>query len=138
MGTDTLLTLEDLSIRFGDPQTGPTVVDRAGFTLARGETLAIVGESGSGKTLTGKALIGLLPQGASVTSGKATMCFEDGSADLLTLPREAMRQRRGRDIAMIFQEPLSAFSPLHTTGRQISEVLRIHGVEGREARERTL
>ncbi|MEL6336449.1 MAG: ABC transporter ATP-binding protein [Pseudomonadota bacterium] len=138
MTDQTLLQVEDLTIRFGHPGTGPTVVQRAGFSLGRGETMALVGESGSGKTLTGKAVLGLLPRGAHVVDGRVDLTLRGETTELLSLPREAMRKRRGRDIAMIFQEPLSAFSPLHTTGRQIAEVLRVHGVGAAEAEARTL
>ncbi|MEM6489258.1 MAG: ABC transporter ATP-binding protein, partial [Pseudomonadota bacterium] len=112
--------------------------DGVGFALHRGETLALVGESGSGKTLSGKALMGLLPAKARIVRGRAKIAFADGPADLLALSPGALRKRRGREIAMIFQEPLSAFSPLHRTGRQIAEVLRTHGVGAEEARRRTL
>ncbi|MGF1552664.1 MAG: dipeptide ABC transporter ATP-binding protein [Paracoccaceae bacterium] len=136
--SDALLSVEGLTVRFGARAGEGVVIDDASFSVAEGETLALVGESGSGKTLTGKALMGLLPPGAVVGGGCAPMRFEDGTRDLLAMSSSALRRRRGTEIAMIFQEPLSAFSALHTTGRQIAEVLRVHGASRSEAREATL
>ncbi|MEM6971875.1 MAG: ABC transporter ATP-binding protein [Pseudomonadota bacterium] len=133
-----LLRVENLSIGIGAPPVGRPVVSNVAFALRPGETLALVGESGSGKTLTGKAILGLLPSVAKITSGRAIMALPDGEKDLMALDRKALRKVRGTQVSMIFQEPLSAFSPLHTTGRQISEVLRVHGVGAREARARTI
>jgi peptide/nickel transport system ATP-binding protein len=119
-----LLRLSDLEVRFG---AGTTVVDRVSFTLRRGETLALVGESGSGKTLTGRALLRLLPRGAVITGGSALFTGRDGvERDLLALPEGGLRRLRGSRIAMIFQEPMSALSPLHTIGAQVAEVLTLH------------
>jgi peptide/nickel transport system ATP-binding protein len=138
MSGEALLSVEGLTIRFGRRAGEGRVVEDAAFALAEGETLALVGESGSGKTLTGKALMGLLPPGATVEGGRAAMRFADGTHDLLSMPRGALRRRRGAGIAMIFQEPLSAFSPLHTVGRQIAEVPRAHGAGRSEGRARAI
>ncbi len=101
----------------------------------RGETLAIVGESGSGKSLTALALMQLLPRAARVTSGR--IVFDD--RDLLGLDAREMRQLRGRDIAMIFQEPMTSLNPVMSIGRQIGEVLKVHEkLSGRAARERAI
>ncbi|MEO1468988.1 MAG: ABC transporter ATP-binding protein [Pseudomonadota bacterium] len=134
--TDALLTVEELSIRVVG--TGRRVVDGVSFSLAPGETMALVGESGSGKTQTGKALMGLLPGALELDGGRAWMALPEGRRDLLSLPRAEMRRLRGRHVAMIFQEPLSAFSPLHTTGFQIAETLRVHGEGAADARARTI
>ncbi|MEO0624438.1 MAG: ABC transporter ATP-binding protein [Pseudomonadota bacterium] len=123
-----LLSVENLSICFGVPGLARPVVDSASFDVAPGETLALVGESGSGKTLTAKAVLGLLPRGASITGGRALFRQEGREAqDLLDLPESGLRTLRGATISMIFQEPMSALSPLHTVGRQVGEVLRVHG-----------
>ncbi|MEL6574495.1 MAG: ABC transporter ATP-binding protein [Pseudomonadota bacterium] len=141
-GAPPLLSVEGLSVAFGYGRAAREVVHGVGFTLEKGETLALVGESGSGKTLTGKAVMGLLPHGAAVTGGKAV--FNPAGKpdarpfDLLQASRSKLRKLRGTEISMIFQEPLSSFSPLHRTGPQIAEVLEIHGVGGRKAKERTL
>ncbi|MEM9145191.1 MAG: ABC transporter ATP-binding protein [Pseudomonadota bacterium] len=133
MPIDPILSLEDLSICFGVPGVARAVVDGVSFSLAPGETLALVGESGSGKTLTAKAALGLLPRGAAITKGCALFTGPDGATvDLLSLHGPAMRKLRGTTISMIFQEPMSALSPLHTVGRQVGEVLRVHGQGGNE------
>ncbi|MEM8699202.1 MAG: ABC transporter ATP-binding protein [Pseudomonadota bacterium] len=132
----TLLTVEDLSIGFHG--IARPVVDGVSFALAPGETLALVGESGSGKTLTAKALMGLLPRAAERLSGRAVMTLPSGPTDLLALPEPKLRRLRGTTISMIFQEPMSALSPLHTVGRQVSEVLRVSGNFTRDLRGKVL
>ncbi|MEM8791305.1 MAG: ABC transporter ATP-binding protein [Pseudomonadota bacterium] len=125
MARETLLTLKDLSICFGQPVLALPVVDGVSFELARGETLALVGESGSGKTLTAKALMGLLPKAAQVVSGAAEIRIGGSPIDLFKVSDAKLRRLRGTTISMIFQEPMSALSPLHTIGRQVAEVLQI-------------
>ena len=112
-----LLDVRNLSVGFGDAQP----VKGVSFTAAPGEMLAIVGESGSGKSLTALGLMGLLPRHAK-TDGEIHF---DGR-DLLKLPEKDLRGIRGRDIAMIFQEPMTSLNPVMTIGDQIVEVLRIH------------
>jgi peptide/nickel transport system ATP-binding protein len=126
-----LIEVEDLTIRFGtaDP------VKRLNFHIDRGETLAVVGESGSGKSLSALALLRLLPRNARVPNGRIT--FE--GTDLLALSERDMRKVRGRDIAMIFQEPMTSLNPVATIGKQIIEVLRLHEKLSRKAaRERAI
>jgi peptide/nickel transport system ATP-binding protein len=113
-----LLEVSHLSVGFST--TNP--VHGLSFTVAPAETLAIVGESGSGKSLTALALMRLLPKAARIIDGGVRL---DGE-DLLTVPEMEMRQRRGRDIAMIFQEPMTSLNPVLTIGRQIGEVLQHH------------
>ena len=117
--TAPLLQVEDLRVAFG----AKTVVEGVSFSIAPGEKLALVGESGSGKTVTALALLRLL-HGARV-SGQAL--FNDGqrTRDLLALPERELRGLRGDDIAMIFQEPMTALNPLMSVGEQIAEVLRL-------------
>ncbi|TQF08337.1 ATP-binding cassette domain-containing protein, partial [Myxococcus llanfairpwllgwyngyllgogerychwyrndrobwllllantysiliogogogochensis] len=105
--TAPLLRVEGLHVRFGDK----AVVQGVGFDIGAGEKLALVGESGSGKTITALSLLRLVPD-AHVT-GRALLQGRDGAPaqDLLALPEQAMRGLRGGDIAMIFQEPLSALNP---------------------------
>ncbi|MEO1723277.1 MAG: ABC transporter ATP-binding protein [Pseudomonadota bacterium] len=133
-----LLSVEGLSVAFGYGRAAREVVHGVSFELERGETLALVGESGSGKTLTGKAVMRLLPNGAAVTGGTVTLNTGGKQTDVLKASVSKLRKLRGTEIAMIFQEPLSSFSPLHRTGAQIAEVLEIHGVGARKAKERTL
>ncbi|MEL6476860.1 MAG: ABC transporter ATP-binding protein, partial [Pseudomonadota bacterium] len=125
-----LLEVSDLSIGFGiGPRLRPVVSD-VSFSLEPGETLALVGESGSGKTLTAKALMGLLPRAATVMGGTALLELPGKRPDLLALSEAKLQRLRGCTVSMIFQEPMSALSPLHTVGRQVSEVLRVHGMAG--------
>lgn len=137
-GAQPLLRVEDLSVAF-EGQRQP-VVDRVGFTLRHGETLALVGESGSGKTLIGRSLLQLVPRKAHITSGTALFRDRDGTeSDLLRLSGSALRDVRGRRIAMIFQEPMSALSPLHTIGAQVAEALTLHeDLSAEEVRQRCL
>ncbi len=113
-----LLDVQDLTIGF--PNATP--VRNLSFSVAPAETLAVVGESGSGKSLTALALMRLLPKAARVTSGRIRL----GGEELLALSEIEMRRRRGRDIAMIFQEPMTSLNPVLTIGRQITEVLYLH------------
>ncbi|MFV0421037.1 ABC transporter ATP-binding protein [Oleidesulfovibrio sp.] len=124
---DILLSVEDLRIGFGAmAQKGATdivdVVHGVSFALRRGKVLGIVGESGSGKSLTARAVMGLLPAGATVRGGKVLF----NGKPLPVSNDEAMRAVRGRRIAMLFQDPLSSFNPLHRIGRQIGEGLAVH------------
>ncbi|WP_299722572.1 ABC transporter ATP-binding protein [Devosia sp.] len=117
--------------------TGPRpVVDDLSFDLAPGETLCIAGESGSGKSMTALSLMQLLPQPmARVASGSAVF----KGRDLFTLPKEAMRQVRGNDIAMIFQEPMTSLNPVLTIGRQLIETITAHeSTSLSQARQRAL
>ncbi len=116
-----LLAVDDLSVRF---DAGTSVLRRVGFEVRRGEILALVGESGCGKTLTALAVLGLLPAAAEVLGGRVEL---DGAGDLLALDRRRRRQIRGRRLAMIFQEPMSALNPVLSLGFQIGEVLRARG-----------
>jgi peptide/nickel transport system ATP-binding protein len=130
-----LLSVQHLRVDFG---ATPAVKDIS-FELRRGETVALVGESGSGKSVTSLALMGLLG-GAPSMSGIAQMqTAQFGVVDLLTASEHQRRQLRGRELAMIFQEPMSSLNPVHRCGEQIDEVLRHHlGLSQTEARERTL
>jgi peptide/nickel transport system ATP-binding protein len=112
-----LLDVKDLSIAFGQQEA----VRRISFHINPGETLGVVGESGSGKSATSLAVLRLLPPTATV-AGK----IDFGGVDLLALPEEAMRRRRGREIAMIFQEPMTALNPVMPVGAQIAEAVRAH------------
>ncbi len=112
-----LLDVSDLSIRFGQH----LAVDRISFHINAGETLGLVGESGSGKSAASLALLRLLPASAQVMGN-----VRFSGIDLLALPDRAMRLHRGRDLSMIFQEPMTALNPSMTIGRQIAEALSTH------------
>jgi peptide/nickel transport system ATP-binding protein len=126
-----LLEVSDLRIAFG----GQEAVRGISFGIAAGETLGLVGESGSGKSATSLAMMRLLPASA-VVSGSVRLEAEE----LLTLPETAMRGHRGKSVAMIFQEPMTALNPVMTVGRQIGEALLAHAprTPRREVRERVL
>ncbi|MEM7270930.1 MAG: ABC transporter ATP-binding protein [Pseudomonadota bacterium] len=134
-----LLSVQGLSVAFGSERAPIPVVQDVSFNVRRGETLALVGESGSGKTLTGKALLGILPKGARITSGKAVLNDEIGEEELLSLPPAKLRQIRGGRVSMIFQEPMSSLSSLHTIGNQVMEAVTLHNECSKgEAKQRCL
>ncbi|MEX1180270.1 MAG: ABC transporter ATP-binding protein [Cucumibacter sp.] len=131
-----LLSVRDLIIQVATP-TGPrVVVDGLSFDLRKGETLCIAGESGAGKSMTALSLMQLLPQPmARFASGQALF----KGSDLYALGKQAMRQVRGRDIGMIFQEPMTSLNPVLTIGRQLIETITAHQDLGRsQARARAI
>jgi peptide/nickel transport system ATP-binding protein len=116
-----LLEVNDLSVRFRTEDGAVLAVDGASFEVAHREVLALVGESGCGKSVTAMALTGLLPRNATVTG---RVCLD--GLDLLGLGESSLRDVRGRDIAYVFQEPMTSLNPVLTVGRQIREVLQRH------------
>ena len=126
-----ILTVKDLSLSVGSE----TVLDRVSFDIQQGEIFALVGESGSGKSLTSLAIMRLLPEAIAVRSGEIHL-KERG---LFTLPESQMQTVRGRSVAMIFQEPMSALNPVMTVGSQVAEVLKQHlGLKKEQIREKVL
>ena len=128
-----MLDVRDLRIDFKLHGQGRVrAVDNVSFQVQQGATVALVGESGSGKSVISQAILRILPLSAHITRGQ--MLFADPqsgsgqSVDLATLPRdgEAIRRIRGGRISMIFQEPMTSLSPLHTVGNQIMEAVRLH------------
>ncbi|HEY5116205.1 MAG TPA: ABC transporter ATP-binding protein [Nakamurella sp.] len=118
-----LLQVEDLTVQFNRKGVAPfTAVDRVSFEVAPGQTVGLVGESGCGKSVTSLAIMRLLPKRGATITGRVD--FE--GTDLLSLPLEDMRDRRGRDLAMIFQDPLSSLNPVVPIGIQVTEVLERH------------
>ncbi|MDX2909678.1 dipeptide/oligopeptide/nickel ABC transporter permease/ATP-binding protein [Streptomyces griseiscabiei] len=120
-----VLTVRDYSIAFGAARGPRTVVDDIGFTVRPGEIFGLVGESGSGKTVTGLSLLGLLPPGGAVTSGAAWL----SGTRISDLPERELRRIRGREIALVSQEPMVALDPYFTIGSQLAEVIRRTGDE---------
>ena len=120
---NTLLSIEDLVVEF-DAETGPVrAVDGVRFALRAGDSLGVVGESGCGKSVTALSIMRLLPAPpARVLGGRILF----SGRDLLGLPVSELRNLRGRAISMIFQDPMSALSPLHPVGQQLQETVRIH------------
>lgn len=126
-----LLDVQHLTVSFGSV----SVVRDISFQLFKGRTLCLVGESGSGKSMTAFSIMQLLPRPGRITAG--SLLF-DGE-DLRSLNEKAMRQKRGRDISMIFQEPMTSLNPVLRIGRQLTEPLEIHqGLHGREAEEKAV
>ncbi len=130
-----LLEIENLTVEFATSGGAFRAVDSISLTCDRGEILSIVGESGSGKSVAMLALMGLLPWTATVTAD--VMRFD--GADMLRMGAAARRRIVGKDITMIFQEPMSSLNPCFTVGFQIGEALRVHlGMAKRERRDRTI
>ncbi len=131
---DPLIDVRGLTVDL-PTQRGPArAVREVSFTLARGEAIGLVGESGCGKSLTAMALMGLLPEGA-----RAGGSVRFGGTELLGQPDDALARLRGRRIAMVFQEPMTALNPVHTIGAQVAEPMRRHlGLPRAEARERAV
>ncbi|HEY3109674.1 MAG TPA: ABC transporter ATP-binding protein [Chloroflexota bacterium] len=132
---EALLRVEELRTEFRSRRRTVHAVNGVSFELGAGETLGIVGESGCGKSVTALALLGILPRAGRVTTGSALF----GGRDLIQLSDGDMRDIRGREIAMIFQDPMAALNPVLTIGRQIGEVLKLHlGLDERAARGRAI
>lgn len=120
---DALLNVSDLSVTFSRRGVSPmTAVDGVSFAVAPGQTVGLVGESGCGKSVTSLAIMRLLPRRGNTVTGSVE--FE--GTDLLGLSLNEMRDRRGRDLAMIFQDPLSSLNPVVPIGIQVTEVLERH------------
>ena len=134
--TEALLSVRDLSVAFHQGGQETLAVERVSFDIAPGEVMALVGESGSGKSVTANSILKLLPYpSASHPSGEIRF----NGQDLLTIDEAALRQVRGNDITMIFQEPMTSLNPLHTIEQQVSEILELHqALTGMAARDRVL
>jgi peptide/nickel transport system ATP-binding protein len=121
--TDTpILELDHLSVAFRTRHGPMTALDDVGFSVGRSEILGVVGESGAGKSLTGAAVIGLLPGSGHVTGGRILL---DGRR-IDGLSEAEMRKIRGREIGCIFQDPLTSLNPLYTISRQLVQTIRVH------------
>ncbi len=120
-----LLDVRDLNVRFRQGGNETIAVDGVSFTLKRGTTLALVGESGSGKSVTALSIVRLLSRAAEV---QGQVLFK--GEDLLAYREARLREIRGAQITMVFQEPMTSLNPLHTIARQIGEILELHGARG--------
>ncbi|GAA4451055.1 ABC transporter ATP-binding protein [Phytohabitans houttuyneae] len=134
--SDPYLQVRDLRVRFATEDGVVRAVDGVSFAVERGRTLGIVGESGSGKSVTSLAVLGLHDPKRTTITGEILV----GGRDVVGRPDEEVRRLRGRDMAMIFQDPLSALHPYYPVGRQIAEAYRVHHPRagGGEARKRTV
>ncbi len=130
-----LLSVDELRVEFWTQRGTVYAVNGVSFDIAAGETLGIVGESGCGKSVTSLAILGILSRNGRVTSGRAV--FE--GRDLIGLSDRELRRIRGRDIAMIFQDPMTSLNPVLTIGRQIRESLQTHlGLDRKHAEARAV
>ncbi|WEZ81842.1 ABC transporter ATP-binding protein [Rhizobium sp. 32-5/1] len=134
--TDPILSVRDLSVAFHQGGNTSLAVDRISFDIKRGEVVALVGESGSGKSVSANSILKLLPYpAASHPSGEILF----NGKDMMTASDAELRQVRGNDITMIFQEPMTSLNPLHSIERQIAEIVELHqGIKGQAARPRVL
>lgn len=128
-----LLEVEDLQVTVAGGAGEGTVIDSVSFSVAAARTTGLIGESGSGKTMSSMSIVGLLPAGAQ-TSGRIAWKSEN----LLDTPARRLRQVRGHEIGVIFQDPLAALNPIQTVGRQVGEILRRGGMRRREVRTKVL
>jgi peptide/nickel transport system ATP-binding protein len=117
-----VLSVDNLTTSFRVNDEWRSVVRNMSFSIGPRETVAIVGESGSGKSVTSLSIMRLLPKNSSRIEGKVLLCGKE----LLALPEEQMRQVRGNDISMIFQEPMTSLNPIFPIGKQIAEALTVH------------
>jgi peptide/nickel transport system ATP-binding protein len=130
-----LLEVSDLRTHFRTDDGIVKAVDGVTFEVEKGKTLGIVGESGCGKSVTCLTIMGLNPARNTISSGQALFKGQD----LLTMPKRRLRDIRGNDIAMIFQDPMTSLNPVHTIGRQLVEAIKLHrDVTSRQARARAL
>ena len=129
-----VLEVRDLSVAFTTENGTLSAVDGVNLTVGRGEVVGIVGESGCGKSVTAMSLAGLLPPSARVTGSVQLL-----GTELLGAPASTLRAARGKDIAYVFQEPMTSLNPVLTVGRQIGEVLQVHeGLGRRQAQARAV
>jgi oligopeptide/dipeptide ABC transporter ATP-binding protein len=130
---EALLSVEDLEVRFWTDRGTIHAVNGVSFDLAPGETLGIVGESGCGKSVTALATLGILPRAGRVSAGR--IAYE--GRDLIGLPERELRRIRGKEIAMIFQDPMTSLNPVLTIGSQLREAIETHlHLDRGEARRR--
>jgi microcin C transport system ATP-binding protein len=131
-----LLSIRDLSVAFHQQDASTLAVDRVSFEIKRGECVALVGESGSGKSVTALSILKLLPY---PTASHPSGSIRFKGREVLTLPEHDIRELRGNDISIIFQEPMTSLNPLHTIEAQIGEMLRLHNnISSSMVRARTL
>lgn len=124
--TDWLLEVNGLKTHFMTPEGRVRAVDGVDMRIGKGRTLGVLGESGSGKSVTALSVMRLVQPPGQIVEGEIKL---DG-ADILAMSEEAMRDVRGKDISMIFQEPMTSLNPVYTLGDQIAEVFEIHRGRG--------
>lgn len=142
MKNDILLDVKDLHVSFEMAEGTVKAVHGVSYSIGRGKVLGVVGESGSGKSVTTQAMLGIVPKPGKVSSGEIHFYKEPGESVELTglePDKKEINEIRGGEISLIFQEPMSAFSPMHTIGRQMIEFLRLHrDISKKEARKHAI
>lgn len=136
---NTILHIKNLSLGFRKGKNIDQVIHGLSLKLKRGECLGVVGESGSGKSLTSLSTMGLLPKNAVINSGEIIYHGNSTSQDILKKSEKELQKIRGKEIAMIFQEPMTSLNPVIKCGEQVAEAIRLHkGYNRKEAREETI
>jgi oligopeptide transport system ATP-binding protein len=136
---DPALEVDGLSVDIRTISGTVRAVNEVSFEAHRGETLALLGESGCGKSMTATALVGLLEPVADVVSGSATLAGRDNAVDLLAADKKARMRLAGTELAIVFQDALTALNPLYTVGTQLAEPFRIHqGLSAQEAKRKAV
>jgi peptide/nickel transport system ATP-binding protein len=142
INSETLIDVRDLNTYFYTDEGIVKAVDGVDFTIKKGKTLCIVGESGCGKSITARSIMRLIVPPGKIVEGKITLASQDGQEiDLTSLPPNGkeIRQIRGKEISMIFQEPMSSLSPVHTIGNQLAEAIQLHlKLSKEEAKSRSI
>jgi len=136
-----LLRVRDLKTYFFSREGTLKAVDGINFDIKKGETLGIAGESGCGKSVTAQSILRIVPKNGQIVSGEIVLNLDGRFIDLVNLNQEGkeIRKIRGKEIAMIFQEPMTSFSPVYTIGNQIMEIISLHqDCSPKEARERAI
>jgi peptide/nickel transport system ATP-binding protein len=137
----TVLSVRGLKTHFFADEGTTRAVDGVSFTMSAGKTLGVVGETGCGKSITARSLLGIVDPPGRIVEGEVRLRRDQGWVDLTTLPANGpeMREVRGGDIGLVFQEPMSSFSPVHTVGSQITEAIRLHcGLSKQQAVDRAV
>ncbi|MCM3489820.1 ABC transporter ATP-binding protein [Alkalihalophilus marmarensis] len=130
-----IIEVKDLEVTFKTQEGNLKIVDHVSFSVNKGETLGIVGESGCGKSVTSLSLMGLLPPIAKVTNGSIKL----KDKELVGLKKRQYRSIRGKEIAMIFQEPMTSLNPVYTIGQQLMELIRNHNsISKKDARKHAI
>jgi len=131
--------IKDLRVSFRSGNNSVTAVNNISFTIGKGEMIGVVGESGSGKSVTALSLMQLVQEPGRIENGQLLYYANEAPVDLLRLSPDAMRQYRGNEIAMIFQEPMTSLNPLLTCGEQVTEAIRLHKqIPAAEAKARAI
>ncbi len=145
MNNDLLLDIKDLQVEFKSREGTVRALDGIDFQVRRGETIGIVGESGCGKSVTARSIMQLIPNPGKMVAGTIVLHRRQGertetvAIHSLAPDSEEMRRIRGKEISMIFQEPMVSFSPVHTIGNQIIETIQLHtGMDDKQALERAV